>query len=254
MAYDGWLDMDYILLSRISVASGAYTTALLFLELATEYRDCQDPAAVIEESVLFQIYSHIDEPDGFYGIQSTDLRGTLLKRFHHENRWEQAFRFHGAALEAASTDHQHLAGTLRSLCAFGFDRLAMTSYREVSAEDASSTEHTSMGYRLGWRTETWDLPDIGGVDETGRSLYLAMRAICRERDPHAVDVVLEDALRNEIDTLRRLGEENIAGIRNVVQDLLCIQQVAYWRDHLIEGGEDTSSLIESFCHIQDDFE
>ena len=57
LAHDKWL---------------AYTTALLFLELASEYQNSATEAYNTKR-VLFEIYSHIDKPDGFYGIQTSEL-------------------------------------------------------------------------------------------------------------------------------------------------------------------------------------
>jgi ataxia telangiectasia mutated family protein len=256
LGHEKWLDIDFMLLSRNAVICGAYTTALLFLELAAEYGGNQ-PDAVAAEQILFEIYSHIDEPDGFYGITTTDLRQFLIKRFHHEKQWEKAFRFHGASLEASQTSVSNAEGLLNAFHAFGFDHLAMetlhSSYRGVESNANSS----GMNYKLGWRTETWDLPDQR-QDDLGASLYLALRAVYRERDPLVVDSIVRDALFEEMTKLRLLGPESLAEIHQVSQNLMCLNQVTHWRGNVIQKSLETKRIDKTewfeFIHIHPDFE
>ncbi|KAG1762972.1 hypothetical protein EDD22DRAFT_952697 [Suillus occidentalis] len=208
LTHDKWLDIDYILLARSAVTCGAYTTALLFLELAAEYQSLDMGNTAGIEHLLFEIYSHIDEPDGFYGIKNADLWHCLIKRLHHEKQWEKAFRFHGAALKAGSLEAVDTDGLLSPFHAFGFDRLVI-------------------GYSsdLGWRTETWGLPDNTG-DSSGVTLFQALRAINREWDPRAVDVIIRSSLNEEITRLRQLGTGNISGIREVARNIKCLEFVS----------------------------
>jgi ataxia telangiectasia mutated family protein len=233
LAHDKWLDINFTLLAKNAVICGAYTTALLFLELASEHQDTfahKDPAV---EQILFDIYSHIDEPDGFYGIQTSDLRQFLIERFHHEKQWEKALRFHGAAFEAGRTDSSAAEGLLQSFHAFGFDHLAIGTLQSGSLGNPTARSAASnMSYRLGWRTETWDLPDQNVT--SGNSLYFALRAIHRERDPTRASIVVRHALSSEMERLRNVGPENLAEIRQVIQNLMCLNQITHWRRDLIQ--------------------
>ncbi|KAG1770724.1 hypothetical protein EDD22DRAFT_769941 [Suillus occidentalis] len=244
LTHDKWLDIDYMLLARSAVTCGAYTTALLFLELAAEYQslDMDNTAGI--EHLLFEIYSHIDEPDGFYGIKTADLRHFLIKRFHHEKQWEKAFRFHGAALEAGSPEAVDTDGLLSSFHAFGFDRLAIGTLQTSQIGLDTRNSSSALCYQLGWRTETWDLPDNTG-DSSGATLYQALRAVYRERDPRAVDVIVRSSLNEEMTRLRQLGTENISGIREVARNIMCLGQIAQWRSHSTQ--EELSSKPE-FTH------
>jgi serine-protein kinase ATM len=228
LAHDKWLEVNYTLLARNAIACGAYTTALLFLELAAEYRDSSPSNDSSVEQILFDIYSHIDEPDGFYGIQTNDLRQFLIKRFHHEKQWEKAFRFHGADLEAGNKDATEAEGLLQSFHSFGFDHLAMDTLQN------SSFNSSSMSYQLGWRTETWDLPDQTIDQNAGASLYLALRAIHRERDQRGADATIHRAFVEELRRLHGLGTENLTEIRKVTQNLMCLCQLTQWRNSWIQ--------------------
>ncbi|KDQ61410.1 hypothetical protein JAAARDRAFT_509432 [Jaapia argillacea MUCL 33604] len=233
LAYDHWLQVDYTLLSRSSIQCGAYTTALLFLELAAQYqpRDI-DKDDSMQEDILFAIYSHIDEPDGFYGIKTGDLRQFLIKRFHHEKQWEKAFRFHGAALEADASDPNEARGIIQSLHSFGFDHLAITTLHGAFGEIGVPGKSSSMSYQCGWRTETWDLPDQTEYLSDHASLYRALRAIYRERDQQVVDATIRRGLLDEMNKLNILGHENLVEIRQVAQTLMCLSQVSQWRSSL----------------------
>jgi serine-protein kinase ATM len=259
LAYDKWLDLDFLLLSKSAILSGAYTTALLFHELAVEYLgpDVSSPSSADTENILFEIYSHIEEPDGFYGIKTQDLHHFLLKRFHHEHQWEKAFKFHGAALEARSQGGVDTEGVLHSLYSFGFDTLALSVQQNVF--DASNLEATSsnMVYNLGWRTETWDLPDQASSSGSGTALYNALRAVSHERDPQVVDTVVQKALLDEINRLQVLGDEDLVGIREVTRNIMCLSQVNSRRIDLQEclRSEMLDSVLWSkFSEIESDFE
>ncbi|KAI0091661.1 hypothetical protein BDY19DRAFT_638931 [Irpex rosettiformis] len=226
LAYDKWLSVDFVELSQNAVLCGAYTTALLFLELAAEYANDGSITSQAKEEVLYQIYSRVDEPDGFYAISTQNVRGLLLKRLHHENQWDKAFQFHGAALETHKPDSDGANGVLRSLRAFGFDSLAMTTLQTMPG--AETLVDRQMTYELGWRAGRWDLPQISNSDETSTSLYLALRAIHRERDTQVINNVVLEQLLQQMRHLKRLGHENLVEIRQVAQCLMCLNEIRRW--------------------------
>ena len=232
LAHDKWLNVDFHLLAKGAVASGSYTTAPLFLELAREYQQLDLESAGDIEHLLFEIYSHIDEPDGFYGITITDLHHFLIKRFHHEKQWEKAFRFHGAALEASNHKSTDVDGLLQSFHAFGFDHLAIRTL-EGSQGHCDSNETSTMLYCLGWRTESWDLPDNGQQDPSA-SLYRALKAVHRERDTKVVDAAINQALHDMMDLLHTLGNEDITEIREICRNIMCLGQLSQWRSGKIQ--------------------
>ena len=228
LGYDKWLSISFRLLANTAITCGAYTTALLFLELASEYdiiSPSEDPHA---EAILFDIYSHIDEPDGFYGIKTQDLRNFLVKRFHHEKQWDKAFRFHGAAVEAGGNVPAETEGVLQSLHAFGFHNLAMNALQNASSATQATFYSSEMAYHLGWRTETWDLPSNAGERNTGAPLYHALRAVFRERDGRSVDNAVRQCSFGQMEQLRVLGDENLFEIRQITQNLMCLNQARQW--------------------------
>ncbi|KIJ65638.1 hypothetical protein HYDPIDRAFT_167269 [Hydnomerulius pinastri MD-312] len=258
LAHDKWLDVDFRVLAKSAVGCGSYTTALLFLELAFEYKQLNKDAPDGIEHLLFEIYSHIDEPDGFYGIRTTDLQHFLIKRFHHEKQWDKAFRFHGAALEAGSHESIDADGLLHSFHAFGFDHLAISTLQGSRGGFDSVAVSSTMSYQLGWRTETWDLPDTGHVQDSIISLYRALRAVYRERDPQAVDATIQSSLCETMDRMRNLGNEDITEIREIGRNIMCLNQLTRWRDNRVQGLISRKSpdirLMTQLVDIDSEFE
>ena len=231
-AYETWLRVNYRLLAKNSVRCGAYTTALLFLELGAEGEAENHSGDNTTQDILFDIYSRIDEPDGFYGIKSGNLNDFLIKRLHHEKQWDTAFRYHGAALAARPVDAMHSHGIVQSLHAFGFDRLAMTALGSTSSQ-TNDTKESDMSYELGWRTGAWDLPDCRAGQYPGASLYLSLRAIHCERDSSRVDTIIRKALLQEFTQLQSQGDEDLSGVRQTAQTLMCLRQIRWWKGTLL---------------------
>ncbi|KAK0467046.1 uncharacterized protein EV420DRAFT_1636079 [Desarmillaria tabescens] len=223
LGYNKWLTIDFVLLARNAITCGSYTTALLFLELAAENGSRNLAEDALVEQIMYHIYSNIDEPDGFYGIKPLDLRKFLINCFHHENQWDKAFRFHGAALEAGSKNPRDMEGLLQSIHSFGFNHLANTTSQNFYGDTS-----TCMNYQLGWRTETWDLPEREQEQSSDASLYFALRAIHVQRDQEVGRDVVRLSMFREMERLRNLGSENVAQIREVIQNLVCLYQISQW--------------------------
>ncbi|CDO73330.1 hypothetical protein BN946_scf185008.g93 [Trametes cinnabarina] len=247
LAHDKWLCIDFTLLSRRALLCGGYTTALLFLELAREYNTSEASAeSASPEDILFEIYSHIDEPDGFYGIQTANLRSLFVKRLHHEKQWDKAFRYHGAVLESGAVDPTETNGITEALYSFGFNHLALNTLQSFS--DATNTlETNSLAYNLGWRAESWDLPESTPDHHPGVALYFAMRAVHRERNQHVIDSAIQRVFLREMGRLRRLGTESFTEIRQTTQTLMCLSQLRQWRRADIPKPFNSSTVLSPEC-------
>jgi serine-protein kinase ATM len=114
LAYNTWLDVDWLLLGEAAVKCKTYTTALLFLETRRDgWTGAKSSEAEAENALLYEIYSNIEDPDGFYGIAATDARSSLVRRLHHEDEWSRAFGYHGADFQitpASSMDRSSVVG------------------------------------------------------------------------------------------------------------------------------------------------
>ncbi|KAG8740555.1 Serine/threonine-protein kinase tel1 [Ceratobasidium sp. 414] len=224
LSYNHWLHIDHRLLSEGALRCGAYTTAILFLELYKDRNHDFSDSHITRstEEILYDIYTHIDEPDGFYGIRSDNVQTHLIRRFHHEGRWDKAFQFLGAMFESPGTSASSIPGILSSLQSFGFDNMAMAM---INGSQNTQVPSSDDGYSLGWRTETWDLPVAAGEFPPGSALYYALRAVHQERDPATVELRVLEARRNELERLRVLGLEDMSQVRQSTRALMCIGEV-----------------------------
>ncbi|KAG9042083.1 Serine/threonine-protein kinase tel1, partial [Tulasnella sp. UAMH 9824] len=253
LGYNHWLKIDYLLLAQAATYCGSYTTALLFLELAAEDlvpggRAAYDAAA---EDILYTIYSHIDEPDGFYGIVTEDVRKFLLRRFTHESQWDQSFRFHGAAFETEPAASTNAAEVVRALHNFGFDKLATQVYNRPELEQ-SSPDMVELTYGLGWRTENWDLPmtESDQALSPNSVLYSALQAVHRDREPELVDHKLRLHLRRQVALLRSIGNEDMTGIKESIRLLMCLGEL---RQAAVFGTDSANTALEKF-NLSSDFD
>lgn len=253
LGYNHWLKIEHLLLAQAATYCGSYTTALLFLELAAEDlapggRAAYDAAA---EDILYTIYSHIDEPDGFYGIVTEDVRKFLLRRFTHESQWDQSFRFHGAAFETEPAASTNAAEVVRALHNFGFDKLATQVYNRPELEQ-SSPDMVELTYGLGWRTENWDLPMTESDQTLGPNsvLYSALQAVHRDREPELVDQKLRFHLRRQVALLRSIGNEDMTGIKESIRLLMCLGEL---RQAAVFGTDLPSTAPEKF-NLSPDFD
>jgi ataxia telangiectasia mutated family protein len=228
LSYNLWLEMDFTVLVRAALRCGAYTTALLFLELRAEHNEGSKDQGGLED-IYYDVYSHIDEPDGFYGVQSNDLQQFLFRRFQHENEWDKAFRFYGASVEAQPANVTSTHGAITSLHSFGFHRLAMIMSNQGISSGLGAPMSADLSYELGWRTGIWDLPDVSERNCSSSALYSALRAVHRDTSISSIDSIVESSLKAEVEQLRLLGSENLLGIRGVLRNIMCLRQVAEWQ-------------------------
>lgn len=238
---DKWLpSLSYLVLASGAVRCGSYLNALLFLELAREHNRTEYDASAAEVTrLLYAIYAHVDEPDGFYGIRSTDVRTGLLKRYEHEHRWSSALELTGASFEAANGAQRtasQTADVVQALSSFGFDRLGLALLRPAQADGILTDADVPSGlpYDLAWRTDAWDLPPVVPRASTPSSaiLYSALRAVHRERRVGDTSAMVGAALVAESGKLRRMDLDNPVAGSSVLGTLMCLHDVRANADKL----------------------
>lgn len=252
VAHEQWLEIDYLLLSQAAVQCRAYTTALLFLELRGK-KDASEESEDVSQ-LLYEVYSNIEDPDGFYGVNSTDVRTSLVRRLHHEHQWARAFTFHGAAFQTDSRQNETrsaaVGDVLESLHSFGFDKMAMAFLQgSRSSKGADEDVPQALSYELAWRTDAWDVPaetttSVGAA--SGSALFSVLKAVHRERDPLVVARTLEGAVLSELSRMRALSTESMTELREIKSSLLCLREVKLWT----LGG--TREAIQSFRDVASD--
>ncbi|WVQ93187.1 hypothetical protein IAU59_000251 [Kwoniella sp. CBS 9459] len=244
LGYNGWLGVDYVVLSGAAVKCGAYASALLFLEMARDQERVK-PVALSDSNVqkiMYEIYSNVEDPDGFYGIQNHDVRDALLRRLEHEGHSWRAFGWNGASIETSTLANQTFLPALHNLHSFGFNRLA-SSIAATSSRRRQEKEDDPFFFELAWRTGDWDLPisESSTAAQTPQgTLYSALRAIHRERDNEAALRVVNRSIQVETERLGELGMERMAQIKRTTGNLLCLREAAQWLEPEFQAALETS--------------
>ncbi|GAA5930447.1 DNA-binding protein kinase TEL1 [Sporobolomyces koalae] len=267
--FDKWLTVPWLLLAKGAVTIGSFFDGLLFLELAREYDHLfQEQAAAHQDSrsdaqaqdLLYHIYSKIDEPDGFYGRESNDIRQSLVNRYRHEGRWQDAFSAYGARYEAqaqhlGSFDRSATAGVVVSLASFGFNRLA-SSMLEPARLDGSLQDGNfspDLPYELAWRTDCWDLPvERRAAGTSSAHLYSALQAVRSNRPIADSLAIVDNCLIDEVAKLANVGLESPNPEDKVISTILALREVKSFAD-IGEGDNITAERLKGLAVVPADF-
>jgi ataxia telangiectasia mutated family protein len=197
----------------------------------------------------------VEDPDGFYGIQTHDVFDHLHRRVQHEGDHWRSFGLHGALLESGSGPSETSSTSLlamRDLHKLGFNQVANSIFASIKSTDdktdgaaASSTD--PLLFELAWRTSDWDLP-LPSRGSSDTLLYTALRAVHRERDLSVAVGIVNGAISIELEVLRDCGTERTGMIKKSVNNLICLNEVKKW----IAGGQLPASVstIESMGEIE----
>jgi len=199
---------------------------------------------------MYEIYSNVEDPDGFYGIQTHDVKSALLRRLQHEKQSWRAFGLNGAAFETGS--NRRAAGSsamslMSNLHDMGFDHLSSGVYKATSTAQQSEADDPLL-LELAWRTGDWDLPVSTQAAQTPHgSFYSCLRAVHRQRDPQAARGLIDVAIQSEIGRLADLGLERMAQIKDSTANLVCLREISLWLDEgtqkgLAEGDHSNQAL------------
>jgi ataxia telangiectasia mutated family protein len=205
--------------------------------------------------IMFEVYSNVEDPDGFYGIKTHDVRDALRRRVDHEGHHLRAFGLNGAAIEASATTSQlssSLVATLHNFHEIGLNRLAGTLMRPLLGAQDQTGSFDPLFFELAWRTGDWDLPLTAEAQDTSAgTFYSAFRAVHRERDVSVVKTAVQDSIRTEMGRLRNLGMERMTEIKKSNANLLCLREVALWQApetrRAIEEADFGGSVITRFA-------
>ncbi|GAA6062607.1 hypothetical protein JCM10212_004902 [Sporobolomyces blumeae] len=253
--FDRWLSVPWVLLADGAVKTDAYLAGVLFLELAHEHdglfrvhegrpRDRRSDQRA--QALLYDIYAEIDEPDGFYGRQSDNIREALVRRHRHEGRWLEAFQAYGAQHEAQSgqtgiDSSSATVGVVNSLASFGFHRLAMSIFQPARLDGALQECDVApeLPYELAWRTDVWDLPiEPRAASTSAATLYAALRASRRGRSAEETRSAIRTHLTSEVRKLSSVSVDLPEPSTKVLETVLALRE-AY---RLAELGEAEGSI------------
>ena len=207
---------------------------------------------------MYEIYSNVEDPDGFYGVKTHDVRSALLRQLEHEGDHRRLFGLHGASLESAQVGPTALSmvNVIQDLHSMGLYQIAnevLKSGQSRGTEITASAEPFTLD--LAWQTSEWDLPlEADAACSSQGLLYSALRTVHRERDIEAARGVVLDATRAELGRLHGLGMERTAHIKATTENLLCLRELAHWLSpqlqKVLEEGTFQSDVLRPFTEIR----
>ncbi|PWN51878.1 hypothetical protein IE53DRAFT_31757 [Violaceomyces palustris] len=252
------LSIDYLDLARRALDCQMFTSCILFVELWMESDKAEGiPNTKAKVSnLLYEAYSNVEDPDGFYGIENPDIRTSLVQRLHHEGQWHRAFDLHAADYESTAVSgilgnaSRSSAGSTVdfALHKMGFNRLAALveqhSRRGAQGRHPGTGSGNEPNYDIAWRTGAWDLPANDHIEAgTSARLFSALQALHRERKVAAIDKKIVIALACEVKGLRDAHPEAMAAVQRVGKDLLGLREVDAWRKDVKRLG------VEEALHL-----
>jgi ataxia telangiectasia mutated family protein len=183
---------------------------------------------------MYETYSNVEDPDGFYGVKTNNIADALQRRLQHEGEHWRSFGLHGAALESGLLSNQVATVSLsamQDLHNLGFNHISNAIFQSLrsSSDKATSRSSEPLLFELAWRTSDWDLPVPAETSPSAETLlYSSLRAVHRERDLTAARSEVRTAINKEVDILRMCGMERTTQIKKAVADLLCLHEVQRW--------------------------
>ncbi|KLT40283.1 hypothetical protein CC85DRAFT_157894 [Cutaneotrichosporon oleaginosum] len=236
LSYNHWLSIDPLELSEAAGRCGSFASSLLFLEMAKDRDEIGnqdlDLSDMRVQKVMYDIYSNVEDPDGFYGVQNNDVMDSLHRRLDHEGQYQRAMCHNLAQVEAAQSPAAStvpLISALRNQHNLGFHELAFSQMKLLKAKREVGADSDAFFLDLAWRVGDWDVPVTKEMAETSAGrFYNALRAVHRERDYEVARGVVNDAICAEMAHLQEIGVERMTEIKKVTADLLCLRDVEHW--------------------------
>lgn len=211
---------------------------------------------------MYDIYSNVEDPDGFYGIQNNNVMDSLHRRLDHEGQPLRAMGYNLAEAEATQTQAAMtgpLIAALNNLHDLGFDTLAGSVMKSLKARREVQADSDPFFLELAWRMGDWDVPVTNelAATSTGR-FYTALRAVHRERDYEVARGVVNEAIRAEMAHLQQIGVERMTEIKNVTANLLCLRDVERWvslpMQQALEQDDFEGRRLTGFVQLDPSFE
>lgn len=211
---------------------------------------------------MYDIYSNVEDPDGFYGIQNHNVMDSLHRRLDHEGQPLRAMGYNLAEVEATQSQASvsgPLIAALRNLHDLGFDTLAGSVMKSLKASSGARSDSDPFFLELAWRMGDWDVPVTKELAATSAGrFYTALRAVHRERDYDVARGAVDDAIRAEMVNLQQIGVERMTEIKKATVNLLCLRDVERWvslpMQQALEQDDFEGRLLNGFVQLDPSFE
>ncbi|KAM5467426.1 Serine/threonine-protein kinase tel1 [Microsporum audouinii] len=210
---DGWLDIDFMLAATAATRCRMYKTSLLFLEIYHSQiakASRRSSAAMMTEptDLLHCIFSNIDDPDSFYGIQQNQSLDSVLKKLEHESSGLKNLFFQSANFDTDLKLGRGIddRGGIEMIKALNYTNLQGLSSAMFRSSMPTRSGNEAFDYMLSTNIylQQWDIPVPTTTSPTG-TLFKSLQALNSLEDKTQIIESLDDCFLEIID---RLNQEN----------------------------------------------
>lgn len=235
--YRTTVNLNYLHVAKAAQFCMAYFTSVFYAELwcnnKTSEADklpgtsrleylCQHDAenGSVLQSVLFEAYTKIGEPDAVYGCGNSNYLdyNNRIKRYQYEGKWNRVIE--ALDMQLSSNLTQDTEGLLNALHRYGLHYTAGHCRSTDRIEEAQ--------YEYGWRLGQWNLPEP--VDDCLNSdchqslVYAALRALHRTDKERALKMV-DKARHQVLKSLVHSSLEASNSVYSVMSKLQALQEI-----------------------------
>lgn len=166
-----WLQINYVYAAQAACHHEFLEDALLFLEILwlSGYSITTD----IFISTQLRIYSQIEEPDSFYGVEQEPSLQTALVKAEYESSGNRALPMYTALQNADKRFRKHDSSELRHKIGTSLRSLALDTINIDNGGTSMTLDESK--YESAWRLEHWDLPFSPSAAGCHQILY---RVLC----------------------------------------------------------------------------
>ena len=212
-ARDQWVDVDYLTASEAASKCGMYRTALLLAEIATSHesgrpRRSSTFGAMVPNDLLLEIYTNINDPDAFYGVEQQPSLETVMTRTEHEGDGLKSLLYRSARLDSQLrlgsgfdvVDHQGIVRALSRLNVNSITQSLVMNQQSGGTDESTAASLLDTARKL----EQWDVrpPDV--LESSSGAIFKAFQTMSMGNDRSLIFASLDKSL---LDCMRSITSE-----------------------------------------------
>lgn len=211
-----WLDLDYFIAAEAAAKCNMPTAALYLGEMGVvpevdprpSRRSSVNsaPDKTLSSELLLSIFTRVDDPDSFYGVEQPPSLESVLARVHHEGDGLKGMMLHSARMDASlrksgRPEESDSFGMIRSMGTMNLSSLThdLLNRREGNQSTASTTDTMLEAAR---KLEQWDISPPQLNDSAASTLYSMFRGLSAATSLDTVQVQLNESLGLSIKRLQ----------------------------------------------------
>lgn len=210
---DKWLEIDYMQAATAASKCRMHKTSLLFVEIHSSQivasRRSSNVKAADPTDLLHEIFSNIDDPDMFYGIQQEASLDTVLRNLEHESSGLKNLFFQNANFDSTKKlalgpdGHKGTLETVKALNSTNLQGLANIISNSVDLTSKGTEDFDSL-LSTNLYLHQWDLP-VPTIATPMAALFRSLQSMNTFEDKIQIKKTIDDSF---LEVLGKISEEN----------------------------------------------